>query len=285
MQKNLCVKENVSLKKYHTYQIDAKARFLVEVKSIFELNEAILFKKERSLPFVIIGRGSNILFRDDYYSGLVIVNKIKDFKIEGEKVTASSGVNMQLLARATSKLGLSGFQSLVGIPGTTGGIIYMNAGTNLNQISDYLISVDVLDQNGDIKTLAKNECDFSYRYSRFQKSGEVILSATFLLEKKADAYKELEIHLAQRLNTQPVDKKNSGCIFKNPEGKHAGMIIDSLGLKGRSFGGAMVSKKHANFIDNIGNATFDDVMQLIEIVKKEVKSKTEVELEYEVWIL
>ena len=214
MQQNLSVKQNVSLKKYHTYGINATARFLVEVTSILTLKEALQYTKEHSLSYILIGKGSNILFRDNYFNGLVIVNKMKDIQIEGERVIAGSGVNMSRLARETAKLKLSGFEPLVGIPGSVGGCIWMNAGANLTEISKYLVNLDVLEESGLIKTLTKEECGFCYRYSKFHENNEIILQATFQLEKKADAPFELEKHWKHRFQTQPVDKKNSGCIFK-----------------------------------------------------------------------
>jgi len=227
-----------------------------------------------------------VLFKDDYYHGVVIINKMSQIDINGTLVVADGGVNLPLLSRKTSKMGLSGFEALVGIPGTIGGSICMNAGVADAQISTYLTEVVVMYPNGEIKTLSKDECNFSYRSSAFIDSGICVLKGSFTLVKKEDVLKDLHQYLLMRLNSQPISEKNSGCIFKNPTSCNpAGALIDRCGLKGKSIGGAEVSSLHANYINNTNNATFEDVIELIHEVQSIVKEKTGVDLEYEVRII
>ncbi len=283
--KQLC-SSKTSLKKYHTYGIEATCRHLILAYSEEEIKEAFIFSKQQQLPYLFLGRGSNVLFRDDYYDGVVIVNKMTEVEIDGTCVVADGGVNLPLLARKTSKMGLSGFETLVGIPGSIGGSICMNAGVPDVQISTYLTEVVIMYPDGKIKTLSKDECNFSYRSSVFIDSGVSILKARFNLVKKESALTDLHQHLLWRLKSQPISEKNSGCIFKNPSGNNpAGALIDKCGLKGKSVGGAAVSSMHANFINNTNNATFKDVIELIHEVQSIVKEKTGVDLEYEVRII
>ncbi len=283
--KQLC-SNDTSLKKYHTYGLSATCRHLILASTEEEIKEALIFSKNRQLPYVILGRGSNVLFKDDYYDGVVIINKMNEVEISGTCVVADGGVNLPLLARKTSKMGLSGLEALVGIPGTIGGSICMNAGVSHVQISTYLTELVVMYPDGEIKTLAKDECNFSYRSSAFIDNGGCILKASFNLVKKEDVLKDLHQYLLKRLNSQPISEKNSGCIFKNPSSSNpAGALIDRCGLKGKTVGGATVSSMHANFINNTNNATFKDVIELIHEIQFIVKEKTGVDLEYEVRII
>jgi UDP-N-acetylmuramate dehydrogenase len=286
MIKKLPYKEGALLNRLHTYGIAAKARFLFEVTAESELKEAFLFIKENNLPFIAIGRGSNILFRNDYFDGVVLVNKMTNYSINETEVCAESGVNLPLLARKTAKLDLSGFEKLVGVPGTIGGAVCMNAGVGDLEISDLLISVEVMTNDGKIKSYNKDECGFKYRGSLFQSKNEFILRAFFKLEESKGVQASVQTYLKKRLVSQPIEERNSGCIFMNPDGeKSAGALIDECGLKGYSIGGAQISAKHANFINNTNDATYNDVMRLIEEIQKVVKEKKGVVLKHEVRII
>jgi UDP-N-acetylmuramate dehydrogenase len=279
-------KKDQDLSKYHTYGIHAKAKYLTEAKTEEDLLKAIEFAQSNEMPFLILGRGSNVLFRENLYNGLAIINKMNKYEISGTKVYAQSGVNLPLLCRKTANLGLKGLEPLVGVPGTVGGSVFMNAGVLGHEISTHLTSVRVLQQNGMIKTFFKDECGFTYRNSIFHDNGGIVLSAEFLLTFSNEAKNELLEHLHRRIKSQPIEMKNSGCIFKNPAAHlSAGKIIDSLGLKGMSQGGARVCTKHANFINNHQNATFDDVFTLIQKVREKVFKEAGVELECEVRII
>ncbi len=279
-------KEEHDLSKYHTYGIHAKARYLIEVTTAVELIEAITFALSKNIPYLFLGRGSNILFRDDYYPGLVIINKMNAVNITDTIVYVESGMSLPLLCRKTTKSNLSGLEPLVGIPGSVGGAIFMNAGVSGNEISKHLVSVTVLQRNGEIHLIKKEEGQFSYRKSIFQENGDLILSASFSLEKSVEGKKQLLVHLKNRVNSQPIEMKNAGCIFKNPDHElSAGRIIDRCGLKGLRYGGAEVSVKHANFINNLGNATFNDVFSLSNKVQEKVFTEMGVKLAFEVWVI
>ena len=279
-------KEEQDLSRYHTYGIHAVARYLIEVTTADELIEAVAVALEKKIPYLFLGRGSNILFRDDYYPGLIIINKMNRVNITDTTVEVQSGVNLPLLCRKTTKSNLSGLEPLVGIPGSVGGAIFMNAGVLGNEISKHLVSVRVLQNNGEIKLIKKEDCQFSYRKSIFQKNGDLILSASFLLEKSVEGKKQLLVHLKNRVSSQPIEMKNAGCVFKNPEHElSAGKMIDRCGLKGLRCGGAEVSVKHANFINNLGNATFNDVLTLSNQVKEKVFIEMGVKLAFEVWVI
>lgn len=274
------------LKRFHTYGTLATARFIEEVTTKQELIAALSKAKKHHLKTVFLGRGSNVLFKNDNFDGMVIVNKMTGIVIEGNRVTVEGGVNVPLLARRTSKKKLSGLEYLVGVPGTVGGCVCMNAGVAGLEISKHLKEVKALTKEGQEKIYSKEECGFSYRHSNFLDNGAFVLEATFELEESDTAHLDMLDHLQKRLDTQPIKERNSGCIFKNPPlSISAGALIDQCGLKGLRVGGAVVSTKHANFINNDNEATYNDIMGLIKMVKEKVKEKKGVDLEYEVRIL
>ena len=279
-------KEEQNISKYHSYGINAKARFLTSITSEGELQVAIAFAKERKLEYLFLGKGSNLLFRNDYYPGLIIVNKMTAYQITGTIVYAESGVSLPLLCRKTAKNDLSGLEALVGVPGTVGGSVFMNAGVSGNEISKHLISVRVLKEDGKIIIMDKNQCAFAYRKSIFHEGTDLLLGATFSLSHSAEAKQMINQYLKQRVKTQPIEMKNSGCVFKNPVHEFAaGQLIDQCGLKGLTCGGAEVSTKHANFINNQNNATFADVFNLMNKVQERVLEEVGVKLECEVRII
>jgi UDP-N-acetylmuramate dehydrogenase len=275
-----------SLKRYHTYGIDAKAKFLIEVNNHKELTEALSFAKEENQPFTVLGRGSNVIFKDDYYDGLVIINKMTGYKLIGNTLICEGGVNLPLIARKTAKLNLSGLECLVGIPGTVGGSIFMNAGISGIWISSHLISVEAVLLDGRRRIVSKEECKFGYRTSIFQENYGIISKAIFDLVPDNNAGVILQKNLNARMDSQPIEEKNSGCVFKNPTSElSAGRLIDKCGLKGFKVGGAEISSKHANFINNLGSAKYKDVISLIESVKTEVKKQMGVDLECEIRVI
>ena len=286
MKKWQAFQQECSLKRYHTYGMEALAQFLVEVHNVQELSNALLFVKEKNIPFTMLGRGSNVIFKDDYYHGLVIINKMTSYKVVGNALICEGGVNLPLIARKTAKLHLSGLECLVGIPGTIGGSVFMNAGISGAWISSHIISVEALLLDGTRKIFSKDECGFSYRHSIFHDNKAVITKVIFDLVPDSSAPSILQENLNARLQSQPIEEKNSGCIFKNPSGKQsAGALIDNCGLKGMKCGAAEVSDKHANFINNSGGACYKDVISLIGKVRESVKEKMGVDLEYEVRVL
>ena len=274
---------NKHLKEVCTFGIGGPAKFYVEVHSIEEVQEALIYCNNNQLPYFILGKGSNCLFDDKGFPGVVIHNKI-DFKMELSKgiFHVGAGYSFSLLGSQTAREGWAGLEFASGIPATVGGAVYMNAGANGKEKYEFLTSVDFLDEKGRFHTFQKENLSFSYRTSPFQRMKGCIVGATFTLQPSYEARKKQLDIISYRINTQPYSEKSAGCIFRNPQSNHAGALIDKLGLKGYKIGGAEVSEMHANFIVNTENASAKDVLELIAHIKQHVKSHTEIELETEV---
>jgi UDP-N-acetylmuramate dehydrogenase len=277
------IKENTPLSDFSTFGIGGPARYLVEVKTVDEVSEA--FAWARDLPVLVVGNGSNTLFSDDPFPGLVIVNRIGFCKIEGTLVEVGAGHSFSLLGIHTARKGLSGLEFASGIPATVGGAIFMNAGANGKETCECLHSVAYLLETGEVRQYLKSELEFGYRHSSFQSMKGCILSAVFLLSENPAARKAQLAIVERRIQTQPLKDKSVGCIFQNPSKEFsAGALIDQCGLKGHSVGGAKVSEIHANFIVNHNRATARDVIELIRQIREKVKEKTGILLEPEVRI-
>ncbi len=276
-------KENKPLKEVCTLGIGGPARYFVEVREIQEMVAAIHLSKKLGLSFLILGKGSNCLFDDKGYNGVVILNKI-DFmqEVEPGVFHVGAGYSFSLLGVQTARKGWSGLEFASGIPGSVGGAVFMNAGANGMETSTTLQSVDFVTDSGEIRTLYKNELQFSYRTSLFQSMHGAIVGATFELSQASDAREKQLSIISYRTKTQPYGSKSAGCIFRNPQGEHAGALIEKCGLKGTSVGGAQVSDLHANFLINKEGATSEELLMLIEKVKNRVKASTGIELEPEV---
>jgi len=278
------ISQEVSLKKYSTFKIGGPAKFFAEPKSIAEIRELLMFCKKGNEKFFILGKGSNVLFSDEGYDGLVM-------RI-GKNLEAGKSLH-DVIQTAASK-GLGGIEKLDGIPGTLGGAIYMNAGAHGQQISDCIKSVVSVTNYGGIITRTNEECKFSYRSSIFKLFEEIIISAEFdFVEMPIEIInKNRKEVLAWRRKNQPLKYPNAGSIFKNPTDNlpligsnlSAGYLIDSCGLKGCRVGDAQVSELHANFIVNRGKATAADVKALMEIIVQEVEKKHGIVLEPEICI-
>ncbi len=274
------------LNKYTTIKIGGPADYFVEPLDREDLINLIKYLNEINYPKVIIGTGSNILISDSGFRGCVInlehgFNKIK---VEDTSVYAEAGVKLSKLVDVCLENSLIGIETLAGIPGTLGGAIVMNAGAYGTEISNYITSVEVL-VGEKIKKLTKLECGFGYRKSNLEKT--IIISANFILPEgdKEKAKERRREFLKKRKESQPVDLPNAGSIFKNPQGMFAGKLIEDAGLKGLIIGGAKVSEKHGNFIVNFNNATSDDVINLINVIQKEVYKKFGIKLELEIKLL
>jgi UDP-N-acetylmuramate dehydrogenase len=265
-----------------TLGIGGKARYYIEVRDISTMQKVLRFCKLEGVHYVIIGKGSNCLFSDDGFSGLVIHNKI-DFchEVAPFRFYVGAGFSFALLGTQTAKRGISGLEFASGIPASIGGAIYMNAGAQGYSTSQCLQSVDFVNEEGRLVRYEKEKLDFSYRYSSFHKLKGAIVAATFSLIPAGDASLKLRDLLEYRLKTQPYHEKSAGCIFRNPVGISAGALIERCGMKGAIHGGAKVSEMHANFIVNMGGATCLDMLTLIEKVQKKVKDDTGFHLEKE----
>lgn len=275
--------QNKLLSELCTFGIGGPARYFTEVKTIEEMQQAIITCQQQKIPLLILGKGSNCLFDDRGFNGAVILNKI-DFleRPQPHIYHVGAGYSFSLLGNQTARQGWTGLEFASGIPGSIGGAVFMNAGANGRETSQCLTSVDFISAEGTLQVWNKSDLHFAYRTSSFQKMVGAIVGATFMLSpSKTARNSQIEI-IEYRKKTQPLRDKSAGCIFRNPECNHAGALIEKSGLKGLTIGNAKVSEIHANFIVNAGKATAKEILSLIAEVKAQVKEKTGIELESEV---
>lgn len=272
-----------SLKELSTFGIGGSADYFIDVHDISTMQEVLLYCKQENIPYCIVGKGSNSLFDDRGFQGLVIANRIQFLnKVSNDTWHVGAGYSFSLLGSQTARQGWSGLEFASGIPGSVGGAIYMNAGANGNETSQSLVSVDFITSDGELLCLSKSALSFDYRFSSFQQKKGAIVGAVFQLTPSPHArQKQLDI-IEYRKKTQPYQAKSAGCIFRNPSCGHAGALIEKSGLKGVKIGGAEVSTVHANFLINSDGASSADILNLIQYVKTEVKTQTGVDLEEEV---
>ena len=276
--------ENINLKDYNTYKIGGKAKYIVKPYDISNLIKLIQYLRDNEIKYLILGKGSNVILPDSDFDGvLILLNNLNNLEINGDMVSASSGISLNTFINKLVSHGLGGLESLCGIPGTIGGAIVQNAGCYGQSIGDRLENVTYL-EDGNIYTIKKEECEFGYRMSIFKKDKKkIILSATFKLEyKEEEILKEIiKENQKTRIQKQPLEYPNAGSVFKNPPGMSAGKLIDDLGLKGYNINDAYISEKHANFIINKGNASSKDIIGLIDYIKDKVREKYDIDLELE----
>jgi len=286
---NRSIKTKVNLTDLTTFKIGGAAEFFLNARSVEELREVLSFVKNKRIPIFVLGSGSNILVSDNGVKGLVIKLSGKCFKKLsnlGTCVIAGSGLKLSQIILYTKIKGLSGLEPLVGIPGTLGGSLMGNAGAWGKSIGDLVQQVCVLDYSGRLKLLCGRQLRFSYRKSNLNKY--IIIWAKLKLQKKNKFVIAAEIkkYLLKRRRTQNNNLPNAGCIFKNPAGLiTAGKLIDLCALKGKRRAKAIISKKHANFILNLGNARSRDVLFLINLMQRRVKLRFGVNLiqEIKIW--
>ena len=283
--RSLKVSQNKNLSEFSTFSIGGPASFLIEVCDFVEMKQAFCFAKEKKLPFFILGKGSNILFDDKGFKGVVIKNNI-DFITQIESTfIIGAGSSLSLFAKKCAKENMTGLEFAFGIPATVGGAIYMNAAAKDMAISDSLESVFFMHENGEIEKIEKKDLSFSYRKSSFQNMKGAIVAGRFKLKKDESSYERLLSWHKKRKKTQPLEAKSLGCIFRNPENISAGELIEECDLKDVRRGNAVVSSKHGNFILNESNATSADVKELIGYIKKVVEEKRQVKLQEEIRFL
>lgn len=279
--------ESMSL--HTTFRVGGNADCFISAKNTDEIKRVISYAKEHSMPFMVMGNGSNILVSDKGIRGIVlqISKDMNEVSISGNTATAQAGILLSSLASQLQKAGLSGFEELSGIPGSLGGAIYMNAGAYGGEMKKIIKDVTFMEQDGSLSTLPCHKLNFGYRHSLFEDNSAIILSATLEFQKgNPDQIKEKMNEFTKRRNDkQPINMPSAGSTFKRPEGYFAGKLIQDADLQGFSIGGAQVSKKHAGFIINKGGAKAKDVLDLIEYVQKTVFEKFGVELEPEVRLI
>ena len=280
-------KINELLSKHTTLCIGGCADYFVEVETEQQLISLLKFVNENRIKFFVIGGGSNILFSDDGFKGIVIKLSGEFYKYEifQNRVVCGSAVSLSFLAQQTAEQGLSGLEQLSGIPGTIGGAVFGNAGVKNYPISAVVDKVEIVDNSGNKRVLTKKDINFEYRKSNLKDS--IITKIFFFLKKaeKNDILKTISQEREKRKNSQPIGTKNAGCIFKNPKDDSAGRLIDSLNLKNYSVGGITVSDVHANFFVNKDNGCAKDMVSLIEFVRNEIYKKYNIKLETEIKII
>ena len=281
---------NCPLCKHSTFRIGGVADLAVFPHSSDQLCQTLTLLRGQEIPVLVIGNGSNVVFSDAGYRGVVVfTEKCRKIKIEDNILFADAGASLSAVASAARDENLSGLEFAFGIPGTLGGAVYMNAGAYGGSMSDVCISSEYYDlQTGQRGSLTDGEQDFDYRKSIYQSHPErIILSATLQLKKgdRTQITQTMRTYWEKRRTSQPLELPNAGSVFKRPEGHFAGKLIEDCGLKGLTVGGAQVSEKHAGFIVNVGGATCEDVKRLIEQIQTTVLQQTGVELECEIQFL
>ncbi len=280
------IEEDVSLKKYTTYRAGGIARCVVYPKNISKLVDLMRFLKQTGVVHKILGRGSNLLFSEKTYEGILI--KLDEFDyihfFGRGKIRVGAGASLIKVSLLAAKKGYTGLEFAAGIPGSIGGAIFMNAGAYKSDMGYIVESVKVLTSDLKIIHLENREMDFHYRSSYLQKHPDyVCLEAIIKLQKgKKEAIAEvIRDRRNRRLESQPLEFPSAGSVFRNPEGNFAGKLIEDLGLKGKVKGGAMVSDKHANFIINRDGATSDDIKYLIDLCHEKVLKNYGIDLKIE----
>lgn len=279
------IEKDISLSTLTTYKTGGIAKLVVYPNNINNLKQMLKLIHKYNIKYFILGKGSNTLFSDKEFNGVIIkLDKLNNFKIKQTEIYVESGMILSKLVQASVKNELTGLEFAIGIPGTIGGAIYMNAGAYGNNMSDIVKSVIVLNEKFQIKEIPLEKLKFDYRYSIFQDNKNLIcVAANIKLEhgNHDEIASKIKENLLKRKNSQPLEYPSAGSVFRNPEGNYAGKIIEELGLKGKNIGGAEISTKHANFIINKNNASSSDILKLIKLVQKEVKDKYKIDLKLE----
>lgn len=287
------VYRNEQMKNHTSFKIGGTADIFIKVDSIEHLIDVLKIAKERNIPFYLIGNGSNLLVKDRGIRGIVLQLDWKEYFIQKEQekyiVTAQAGVKLAMLAQKVLQQELTGLEFASGIPGTIGGAIRMNAGAYGSEFKDIVITTKYLDSNTyEIKELTNSEQEFSYRNSIFCKQKNYIILETKLeLEqgKKEEIESKMQEYARQRKEKQPLEFPSAGSTFKRTDGQITAKLIDECGLKGYCIGDAQVSKKHAGFVINKGNATAQEVLTLVEEIKKRVYNQFKVKIELEIEVI
>jgi UDP-N-acetylmuramate dehydrogenase len=274
---------NEPMSKYTSMRVGGPADYYLEPADKLDLVAIIKYFQKNEFPYLMLGRGSNLLFSDEGLRGAAINLEacLSSVRLEGELVIADAGVHMAKFVDFCIQQSLAGVEMLAGIPGSVGGAIVMNAGAHGGEISDHLVEVEVL-RGGELQKVKKEEGGFAYRQSGFAR--DIVLNASFRLSKgnKEELIARRREMILKRNITQPLNLPNSGSMFKNPPGNHAAKLIEQAGLKGKRVGNAQISEKHANFIVNLGGAKASDVQTLVDLARRTVYQNTGVLLELEV---
>ena len=284
--------ENADMSRYTSFRAGGCARALIEVATTEELKAVLQLVTEENIPHMVIGNGSNMLFKDSGYDGIVIKLSQQGFDYvnfgENNTVSAGTAVANGVLAKMLQREGLAGFEFASGIPGSLGGAVFMNAGAYGGEMKDIVKSVKTISPDGqEERIFTAEEMDFGYRHSCLEENGYIAVEVTMELEKgdREEIAARMKELMEKRNSKQPVNYPSAGSTFKRPEGYFAGKLIEDAGLKGLTVGGAQVSTLHSGFVINIGGATATDILQLMALVQNTVYDKFGVMLEPEVRII
>lgn len=274
--------EHQIMKEYSNMKIGGRARNLILVERKEEISE--IYRNYDKI--LLLGNGTNLLFNDaDLDYNFVSLKELKKIeKLAGNRVQVESGADLEELLQFMEKENLSGLEQMAGIPGSIGGLTYMNGGAFGREIFDFIESIEVLDEKKEIRSIPKKEIAIHYRKTEIQEKKWVVLSVIFAFREGFDRAKVDEIK-ASREQKHPLDKPSLGSTFKNPSGDFAARLISEAGLKGHIIGGAQIAEKHPNFVLNLGTASFQDILDILTLVKKSVKEKFGVDLEEEIIII
>ena len=276
---HLTFQTDAKLAPHTTFGIGGHADYLVVPQSEDGLLSLVAFLREKEIRFGVFGNGSNVLFDDKGFRGVVILTGgLRDVVFQDTLVKVSSGASLISLSMQAAKRSLSGLEFACGIPGSVGGAVFMNAGAHGGEMADIVLSSRYLDSSGNVREITQHE--FAYRHSVYQTNDSIILSCSLGLSYgvEADISAKMAENKEKRTKSQPIKDKSAGSVFRRTDGVIPAALIDQAGLKGLSVGGACVSEKHAGFIVNRGGATARDVLSLIELVKQKIDSVYGVQL-------
>lgn len=278
---------NEEMSKHSSFRVGGKSDFFVTVNNVEELIFVLEIAKKFKIKSYILGNGTNIIFKDEGFRGIIIKLNFKQIEINENKIIAGAGVSLALLSEFAYRNSIEGYEFLSGIPGTVGGAVKMNAGAYDSEIKDILLETTILDENNNIRKINNKEHKFAYRNSIFFNKDWIILNSSFKIVKgnQEEIDKKRKDFMIRRKDKQPLDKPNAGSIFKRKENCIPAKLIDAAGLKGYKIGNAQISEKHAGFIVNTGKAKADDIIKLINFTKETIKEKFGEDLELEVIIL
>jgi UDP-N-acetylmuramate dehydrogenase len=278
--------QNEPMASHTTFHIGGAADVLITVRNIDELRLVIGACRDEKIPFMILGKGSNLLVSDSGIAGAVIAldGDFRSISVDGSTITVGAAASLTRLCTVALDHGLTGLEFAYGIPGSVGGAVYMNAGAYGGETKDVVTGVTYLTPEGELGTYPADQLAFGYRTSIFKQNKNIILSAVYTLAPgdPAAIRERMDDVMNRRRSKQPLEFPSAGSVFKRPVGAFAGTLIEQCGLKGTSVGGAQVSEKHAGFIINTGGATCGDVMNLVALVQKTVKRETGFDLECEI---
>lgn len=285
---SIIVKENEPLSNYTYTQTGGPADLLFFPASVEEVSAVIEWVREQNLPLTILGNASNLIVRDGGIRGVtVILTELNKIKKEGSRLIVESGAPLIEVSQVALQYELTGLEFACGIPGSTGGAVYMNAGAYEGEVKDVIEKVTILTRDGEIIEVDNEAMEFTYRNSKLQETQDIVLNVTFKLKpgKKEKIRDRMEELTFLRTSKQPLEHPSCGSVFKRPTGHFTGKLIQDAGLQGLTWGGAQISTKHAGFIVNINQATATDYIELIQHIQEVILEEYDVQLETEVRII